>query len=173
MTSIEQNGPNPSIYHTHISTDNGASWQAATMNISQFEFANEKWYGSQGNSIFESTDGINWNNPTTFNSLLGLKSYENAVYVFGWDGAINSTFDFTSSSIHAQSSNQFLVFPNPINSTQELTINAGNDRLESIIIRNMQGQIVHEALVYSSVTSIDLELPAGLYFIEGKSREEA
>lgn len=151
---------------TFISTDNGVNWQGPSTNVSQFEYAQGKWFGLGGAGVLESTDGLTWNPSVSLSgSLEKLKAYNNAVYVCGWNGLLHTTFNPDYIGVEENESKDFYVFPNPINLGGELFLRLENNKETLIKIIDVLGQVVYNQIHSSDNVMINVKYPKGVYYV--------
>ena len=159
---------------TFISTDNGVTWQGPSNNISQFEYAEEKWYGLSGSNVLESVDGLQWNPSISLSgSLEKLKSYNSSVYACGWDGLIYTTFNLANVGITDFISDKIDIFPNPvsINTTLNIQLENNDELITKVSVHNVYGQELYFNTYSNSNITIDFTYPKGIYFIKIKNKE--
>lgn len=156
---------------TFISSDNGSTWQGPTTQVSQFEYAQGKWFGLGGDGVLESVDGLQWNPSVALSgSLEKLKTYEDVAYVCGWDGLIYTTFNLENIGVSETVSSPINVFPNPVVSGGQLSIQREQTEKITIQISTILGQVVYNKTYDKQNIHIDFTYPKGVYFvrIEGK-----
>ena len=153
---------------TFVSTDDGTTWQGPSTHISQFEYAQGKWYGLSGSSVLESTDGVTWTSSTSIVASAGkLKSYNNAAYICGWDGLIYTTFDLnTVGTQNYFKDEDILLFPNPISKNNTLHIQTGGITGLDLKVYDVYGQTLFNTNYSSEQITLDFKYPNGIYFIQ-------
>jgi len=151
---------------TFLSTDNGVTWQGPSTSVSQFEYAQGKWFGLGGSGVLESTDGLIWNPSNTISgSIEKLKIYDDNAYVCGWDGLIHTNFNFANIGVSEIISEDINIYPNPIITDNQLFIETEKHIDGHIQISNLFGQTVYTHQINQKVTTIDFTYPQGVYFV--------
>ena len=67
--------------------------------------------------------------------------------------------------------NGFAIYPNPANDNVHVAVNG---TLNSVIIRNLNGQVVFQNLSYGQSGSMDISLvniPPGMYFLSATTKQ--
>ena len=91
-------------------------------------------------------------------------------YLFRSGSVYSYTLSETSSFSTIDDNNQINIYPNPTSGIINIEFN--NRRTNSIIIRNLLGQVIfHEIDKFDSDVQLNIESPPGLYIIEVRTKE--
>lgn len=157
---------------TFISTDDGVTWEGPSTSVSQFEYAQGKWYGLGGAGVLESTDGMQWDPSVSLSgSLEKLKVYDDNAYVCGWDGLIYTTFNLENIGISERENNELNVFPNPIVSGSQLSIHNKDHYETNVQIFDLYGQMIYNENKNQENITLDFNYPQGVYLLHINTKE--
>jgi len=118
------------------------------------------WVFSEGESRTEQSPWVFFNMPGQVSATLTVRSRNNCVSRLSLNNVLELRLPTNSNNI---TRSEFILYPNPTDVA--FTINAENKELiQSVVIKNMQGQIVYQSIYFDSHINVS-HLEPGVYFV--------